>query len=110
MRLADIMGRAAEWRVTAGRREVARWECSLHQSPPAQHIPAADSREIFRKSLTPRGWHARQRDYEQEETRKSAWLRDELKPGAEADESLFLPLDAAALLKQAKARRKTHVG
>ncbi|MEI8039507.1 MAG: type II toxin-antitoxin system ParD family antitoxin [Verrucomicrobiota bacterium] len=50
------------------------------------------------------------RDYEREEARKSAWLRDELKAGAEADESQFVPLDGEALLRNAKARRTSHVG
>jgi len=50
------------------------------------------------------------RDYEREEERKSAWLREELMAGAQADESQFIPLDGEALLTKAKARRKSHVG
>jgi antitoxin ParD1/3/4 len=50
------------------------------------------------------------RDYELEEERKSAWLRDELRTGVAADESQFVPLDGAALLTKAKARSKSHVG
>jgi len=50
------------------------------------------------------------RDYELEEERKSAWLRDELRAGANADESQFIPLNTEALLKKAKARNKNHAG
>jgi antitoxin ParD1/3/4 len=46
------------------------------------------------------------RDYEREEHRKMLWLRDELKDGAIADESHFLPLEVGALLKKAKSNRK----
>lgn len=49
------------------------------------------------------------RDYEREEERKWEWLRDELTPGAQADESRFLPLDADAVLRKAKALRQAHV-
>jgi len=45
------------------------------------------------------------RDFEREEERKWGWLRDELKAGVEADEADFVPLDVAALLLKAKARR-----
>lgn len=47
------------------------------------------------------------RDYEREEQRKWQSLRNELKPGATAAESAFIPLDAGAIISQAKARRKT---
>ena len=50
------------------------------------------------------------RDYEREEERKWSSLRDELKAGAEADESHFVPLEANALLAKAKARRDSHAG
>ena len=51
------------------------------------------------------------RDYEREEQRKWHSLRLELKAGAEAPESAFVPLDADALLAEAKARRrKPHAG
>lgn len=46
------------------------------------------------------------RDYECEERRKWQLLRNELKPGAVAAESAFVPLDADKLIAQAKARRK----
>jgi antitoxin ParD1/3/4 len=48
------------------------------------------------------------RDYEREEKRKWSWLRDELKAGAAADENQFVPLDAEAILRKAKARRGSH--
>ena len=48
------------------------------------------------------------RDYEQEQEKKWAWLRNELTPGVQADESQFIPLDAEAVIKKAKARRKAH--
>lgn len=48
------------------------------------------------------------RDYEREEQRKWAWLRQELKAGAEAPEGDFLPLDADCLIAEAKAQRKKH--
>jgi len=50
------------------------------------------------------------RDYEREEQRKWAFLRQELKPGAEAAESEFVPLDADSIIAEAKARRKKHGG
>ena len=49
------------------------------------------------------------RDYEQEE-RKWSWLREELKSGAEAEASQFIPLDADALLAKAKSRRNPNAG
>lgn len=50
------------------------------------------------------------RDYEREEERKSGWLCDELRAGAEADESQFVPLNVEVLLEKAKALNKSHVG
>lgn len=50
------------------------------------------------------------RDFERDEERKWSALGDELKAGIEADESKFVPLDAAALLAKAKARRKANGG
>jgi antitoxin ParD1/3/4 len=50
------------------------------------------------------------RDYEREEQRKWQALRHELKAGSEANESEFVPLDAEALIAQAKTRRKSHAG
>lgn len=50
------------------------------------------------------------RDFEREEERKSGWLREELRAGAVADVSQFVPLNAEPLLQKAKARRKSHGG
>lgn len=47
-------------------------------------------------------------DYEREEQRKGLWLRQELKAGAEADESEFMPLDADSIIAEAKTRRANH--
>jgi antitoxin ParD1/3/4 len=47
------------------------------------------------------------RDYEREEQRKWQSLRNELRSGAIADESAFVPFDADSIISQAKARRKT---
>ena len=49
------------------------------------------------------------RDYEREEERKWASLRDELRAGSEAGESQFVPLDADKVLMKAKSRRNPHV-
>lgn len=49
------------------------------------------------------------RDYEREEERKWNWLHGELKSGAEADESQFVPLDAEAILQKAKVLRQSRV-
>lgn len=48
------------------------------------------------------------RDYEQEEKRKWAWLRNELSAGVEAAESDFVPLDAEDLIAKAKKRKKAN--
>lgn len=48
------------------------------------------------------------RDFEREEERKWTWLRHELKTGANAKESQFVRLDAEKVLREAKARRKSH--
>lgn len=48
------------------------------------------------------------RDFEKEEERKSEWMREQLRAGAIADESEFVPLDADDLLQKAKARRTSH--
>jgi len=48
------------------------------------------------------------RDRERDEQRKWAWLRSELKPGLQADESEFVPLDADSIIKEARARRKAR--
>lgn len=46
------------------------------------------------------------RDYEREEQRKWQLLRNELKPGATADESSFVPLNADTIISEAKSRQK----
>jgi antitoxin ParD1/3/4 len=46
------------------------------------------------------------RDYEKEEERKWALLRQTLKSGLEADESEFATLDAEQVIAEAKSRRK----
>ncbi|SKA76963.1 antitoxin ParD1/3/4 [Prosthecobacter debontii] len=48
------------------------------------------------------------RDYDKEEQRKWAWLRNELRAGAVADESEFVPLDAETLISKAKKRNKAN--
>ena len=45
------------------------------------------------------------RDFEREDARKWIWLRDELRAGAEADESRFVPLNAETVIRKAKSRR-----
>jgi len=50
------------------------------------------------------------RDYEQEEKRKWTQLRQELRPGVEAAESEFVPLNADRIIAEARARKKKHVG
>ena len=48
------------------------------------------------------------RDYEREEQCKWQRLRQELKPGAEANDSDFATLDADRLIAEAKKRKKTR--
>lgn len=48
------------------------------------------------------------RDYERIEESSWRWLREELKAGATADESEFVPLDASEIVKEAKAQRKAR--
>lgn len=50
------------------------------------------------------------RDFEREEERKSQWLREQLKAGAEAAESDFMPLDADALMHKARGRGERNAG
>ena len=50
------------------------------------------------------------RDYEQEEQRRWTWLEQELAPAMQAAESEFVPLDAASVIAEAKARKKAHGG
>ena len=47
------------------------------------------------------------RDYELEERRKWAWLRQELKPGVDAADSEFVSLDADATLAEARSLKAT---
>jgi antitoxin ParD1/3/4 len=42
------------------------------------------------------------RDYEREEAKKWAWLRNELKSGLESDESEFIKFDVEEIIKEAK--------
>lgn len=44
-------------------------------------------------------------DFLNQEERKAAWLRQELKAGAEASRSKFMAIDADSLIAEAKARR-----
>ena len=48
------------------------------------------------------------RVYVVEEGLKWAWLRQELKTGADVDESEFVALDADSLLEEAKSLNATH--
>jgi len=50
------------------------------------------------------------RDYEREEGRKWASLRQELKSGLDAAESEFVPLNAESIIADAKLRRQQHGG
>ena len=45
------------------------------------------------------------RDYQRQEERKWTWLMDQLRPGMEADESEFVPLDLEEILKAAKKEK-----
>ena len=45
------------------------------------------------------------RDYHRQEERKWSWLMDQLRPGLEADESEFVPLDPEEILKAAKKEK-----
>lgn len=47
------------------------------------------------------------RDYELEEKRKWAWLRQELKPGVNAAESEFVVLNTEAILADARSLKAT---
>ncbi len=48
------------------------------------------------------------RDYEQEEERKWAALKAELKAGMEAQEEDFVKLDVEEIIREAKARKKAR--
>ena len=45
------------------------------------------------------------RDYQRKEARKWSWLSDQLRPGLEADESEFVPLDPEEIIKIAKKEK-----
>ena len=45
------------------------------------------------------------RDYQRQEERKWSWLLDQLRPGMEADESEFVPLDPEEIIKTAKKEK-----
>ena len=45
------------------------------------------------------------RDYHLHEARKWRWLMDQIRPGAEADETEFVPLDAEEIIKAAKKEK-----
>ncbi len=45
------------------------------------------------------------RDYQLKEERKWSWLMDQLRPGMEADESEFVPLDPKEIIKAAKKEK-----
>jgi hypothetical protein len=49
-------------------------------------------------------------DFLNQEERKAAWLRNELKAGAEASRSEFMTVDADSLIAEAKAQRKADGG
>lgn len=48
------------------------------------------------------------RDYQRQEERKWNWLMDQLRPGMEADESEFVPLDPEEIIKAAKNEKAGH--
>lgn len=48
------------------------------------------------------------RDYEQEEQRRWTWLEQELAPAMQASASEFVPLDAASVIAEAKARKQAN--
>ena len=45
------------------------------------------------------------RDYQRQEERKWSWLVSQLRPGMEADESEFAPLDPKEIIKAAKKEK-----
>jgi antitoxin ParD1/3/4 len=47
------------------------------------------------------------RDYQRQEERKWSWLKDQLRPGMEAEESEFVPLDPEEIIRAAK-KEKAH--
>ena len=47
-------------------------------------------------------------DYQRQEERKWSWLMDQLRPGIEADESEFVPLDPEEIIKAARTEKVTN--
>jgi antitoxin ParD1/3/4 len=45
------------------------------------------------------------RDYQLQEERKWSWFMDQLRPGMEADENEFVPLDPKEIIKAAKKEK-----
>lgn len=45
------------------------------------------------------------RDYQRQEERKWSWFMDQLRPGMEADEKEFIPLDPKEIIKAAKKEK-----
>ena len=45
------------------------------------------------------------RDYQRQEERKWSWFMDQLRPGMQADESEFVPLDPEEIIKTAKKEK-----
>lgn len=48
------------------------------------------------------------RDYQRQGDRKWSWLMDQLRPGMEADEIDFVPLDPEEIIKAAKKEKVGH--
>jgi antitoxin ParD1/3/4 len=46
------------------------------------------------------------RDFEREEARRWAWLKEQVQPGLEADESDFVDLDAQEIIAEARRELK----
>lgn len=76
---------------------------------------AGELQNFIQKQIGPKGLYGSaseyirdlvRRDYEREEQRKWTLLYRELKPGIDAPEEEFIPLDADQILKEARARRK----
>jgi antitoxin ParD1/3/4 len=48
------------------------------------------------------------RDYKLQEERKWRWLVDQIRPGMEADESEFVPLNAEEIIAAAKKKKTSN--
>ena len=48
------------------------------------------------------------RDYQRQEERKWSWFMDQLRPGMEADESEFVPLDPEEIIRAAKKEKANN--